>query len=127
MSKKPEDQEKTGILDSIKEDRYVLIVAVAVLLFISGAIIAFQPALQNEASIIKPVTSFTASVNSQEVSLSWKASTSTGVIGYDIYRSGESGALGEKINGNPVTGLEYSDIVDSSGIYYYTIRVVSAS
>ena len=127
MSKKPEDHEKQGLLDSIKEDRYILIVAIAVLVFISGAIIAFQPALQNEASIIKPVTSFTASVNSQEVSLSWKASTGTGVIGYDIYRSGESGTLGEKINSNPITGLEYSDIVDSSGIYYYTIRVVFAS
>ena len=125
MFKKPEDQEKTGILDSIKEDRYVLIVAVAVLLFISGAIIAFQPALQNESQALAPVTMLSASVQDGNVSLSWKASDSAAAIGYDIYLSIEPDVLGGKINTEPISGLSYMDTVAVPGTYYYTIRTVS--
>lgn len=43
------------------------------------------------------------------VDLSWVASTTPGVIGYNVYRSNVSGSGYVKLNASPVTVLTYSD------------------
>jgi hypothetical protein len=60
------------------------------------------------------------------VNLSWKASTSQNVIGYNVYRRGTSGLV--KINSVPVTGTSYVDsIVQPGQTYYYVTKAVSAT
>lgn len=61
------------------------------------------------------------------VALSWQASTSQ-VSGYNVYRGTNDGGPYSKINGAPVTQLNYMDSSVSSGsaYYYVTTSVDSA-
>ena len=62
------------------------------------------------------------------VTLSWIASTSSGVIGYDVYR-GTSPASYSKI-ASSVSGTKYTDSTVQSGqgiTYYYVVAAVTSS
>lgn len=62
------------------------------------------------------------------VALTWTASVSTGVSGYNVYRSGVSGGPYAKINSSLVTALAYDDINVSKGnFYYYVLTSVNSS
>ncbi len=121
MAKRDAEKSEKGFLDTIKEDRYVLIVAVAILIFIASSSIALVSTAPLD--VVAPVPSVYASVDNGVVSLMWNASATPGVGGYNIYRSAQQGTLGPRLNSLPVAALSYSDAVDS-GTYYYTIRAV---
>jgi fibronectin type 3 domain-containing protein len=59
------------------------------------------------------------------VLLNWTASPSTGVTGYNVYRSTVNGSGYVKINASPVTELNYIDatVVDGQTYYYVTTSV----
>jgi fibronectin type 3 domain-containing protein len=58
------------------------------------------------------------------VDLSWKASTSTDVVGYNVYRSLD-GAIWKKINASLVASTLYNDsTVANSTTYYYAATAV---
>jgi fibronectin type 3 domain-containing protein len=60
--------------------------------------------------------------------LNWTASTSTGVTGYNVYRSTVSGSSYAKINLSLVVGATYTDATVVSGqTYYYVTTAVDAS
>lgn len=62
------------------------------------------------------------------VSLSWTASTTTGVAGYNVYRSTTSGSGYVKLNGALVTPVNYTDSSVSNGAtYYYVTTAVDGS
>jgi hypothetical protein len=62
------------------------------------------------------------------ISLSWTKSTSTGVSGYNVYRSTVSGGSYTKINSSLDTGTTYTDNnVTSGSKYYYVVRSVSST
>jgi hypothetical protein len=63
------------------------------------------------------------------IQLSWTASTSSGVTGYNIYRGTASGAESTTINtGGPVTGTSFTDVNTVSGTtYYYVIKATNGS
>ena len=62
------------------------------------------------------------------VSLSWTASTSSGVVGYDVYRSTTSGGPYTEITASPVSGTSYTDSTVSAGeTYYYVTAAVAES
>lgn len=62
---------------------------------------------------------------SHSVSLSWTASTSTGVIGYNVYRSLTSGGPYTKLTGSPISGTSYTDSAVVAGqTYYYVCTAV---
>jgi hypothetical protein len=64
---------------------------------------------------------------SHVVDLSWTASTSSDVVGYDVYRSPD-GATWKKINASLVASTLYSDsTVASNTTYYYSVTAVDAS
>ncbi len=111
-----------GFLDGVREDRYVLIVAVAILIFIASSSIALIS--ESPAEVIAPVPAVFAIVDGNAVSLAWNASESGEVNGYDVYRSTEAGALGTKLNAEVINALWYRDSVHP-GTYYYTIRAVA--
>ncbi len=59
--------------------------------------------------------------------LSWTASTSSGVAGYNVYRATAAGGPYAKINGSPVAGTSYDDTtVTLGGDYWYRVRAVAS-
>jgi fibronectin type 3 domain-containing protein len=61
------------------------------------------------------------------VALSWTASSSTGVIGYYVYRGASSDSLA-RLNSSPVAPTEYVDSAVTLGqTYYYAVTAVDSS
>jgi hypothetical protein len=68
----------------------------------------------------QPPTNLTSGpVSSTSVSLSWTPSTSTGVLGYNVYRGAISRGPYQKI-GSP-NSLSFADTTVSSGTTYYYV------
>lgn len=60
------------------------------------------------------------------VTLSWAASTST-VIGYNIYRTTQSGSYSSPLNSSPQSALTYTDSTVQGGTtYYYVVTSVDS-
>jgi len=65
---------------------------------------------------------------SHSVSLSWTASSTSGVVGYHVYRSTTSGSSYTRINSSALTALKYTDgAVTSGATYYYVVTAVDSS
>ena len=65
---------------------------------------------------------------SHTVALSWTASTTTTVTGYNVYRSTASGSGYVKINSSLVTALTYADSAVLNGTtYYYVTTAVDST
>jgi fibronectin type 3 domain-containing protein len=63
----------------------------------------------------------------RSASLTWSASTSSGVAGYDVYRSTVAGGPYTKITSS-VSGTTFSDSTVQPGtVYYYAVTAVSTS
>ena len=62
------------------------------------------------------------------VTLAWNASTSTNVVGYNIFRSAVSGGPYQQINIGPNASLSYVDSTVAAGatLYYVVTAVDSA-
>ena len=72
--------------------------------------------------------SFTVSASDYEVQLSWAASPSQNVTGYNIYRSVDGGNSFAKITSSPVTGFAYTDLTVADGQdYYYAVTAVNSN
>jgi hypothetical protein len=62
------------------------------------------------------------------VSLNWAASTSSGVVGYHVYRSSVSGSSYTRITSGALSALKYADGTVSTGkTYYYVVTAVNSS
>src|SRR5579864_4404001 len=62
---------------------------------------------------------------SRPVDISWTASTTTGVTGYNVYRAGSSGVF-SIINTAPITTTNYVDTSAQIGkTYSYTVTALS--
>jgi fibronectin type 3 domain-containing protein len=60
--------------------------------------------------------------------LSWNASTSTSITGYNVYRGALSGGPYSKINFALATSMSYSDSTVQSGqTYYYATTAVDTA
>ncbi|HTZ46369.1 MAG TPA: choice-of-anchor D domain-containing protein, partial [Verrucomicrobiae bacterium] len=87
----------------------------------------------NGTSITVPVTGTGVSTStpppsSKVVALSWKASTSSGIVGYDVFRGTTSGGPYTKLVSSPVAGTSYSDSTVTAGDeYYYVVAAVSSN
>jgi hypothetical protein len=93
---------------------------------VSGGITILSNA-SNGASITVPVTGAGVTA-ARAVTLQWQHSTSTGVIGYYVYRSTVSGGPYTKVASSLVSGTSYSDTNVISGLeYYYVVTAVSAN
>jgi hypothetical protein len=64
---------------------------------------------------------------SHNVTLTWTASTSTGVTGYNVYRATVSGGPYTKINTALVTSPFLDDMVQLSTTYFYVATAVAGS
>jgi hypothetical protein len=92
---------------------------------------AFTPASQSVTIINANVAgvNFTASVPvTHTVALSWVASNTATVTGYNVYRSTVSGTGYAKVNSSPLSVLIYTDAaVMNATTYYYVTTAVDAS
>ena len=64
---------------------------------------------------------------SHSVSLSWKASTSKGVTGYNVYRGLTSGGPYVLLTAAPIAGTSYTDDAVNAGTTYYYVTTAVAS
>jgi len=69
---------------------------------------------------IQQSVSVTLTVTAQ-VALSWTASTSPGIAGYNAYRSAVSGGPYTKLNSGLISTTSYSDPAVQSGYAYYYV------
>lgn len=68
-----------------------------------------------------------AQTSSHSVALTWIASTTSTVTGYNVYRSTTSGSGYVKLNSSVVSGLNYTDSnVQSATTYYYVTTAVDS-
>src|SRR5882724_60361 len=68
------------------------------------------------------------SSTSHSVTLNWTASSSTGVVGYYVYRSTTSGTSYSRLNSSPSSAIKYTDgTVGSGTTYYYVVTAVNSS
>jgi hypothetical protein len=66
-------------------------------------------------------------VKPYSVSLTWRASTSSGVIGYNVYRRTSSGSYALALNSMLVRGTTYTDTnVPGTQTYYYVATAVNS-
>lgn len=79
-----------------------------------------------DGTVTVPVTGTGVSA-AHSVDLQWQASTSSGVVGYDVYRSTVSGGSYSKLTSSPVAGTSYSDTNVSAGVeYFYVVTAVNS-
>ena len=72
--------------------------------------------------------SLTPTVVSHSVTLTWVASTSPNITGYNIYRGTTSGGPYTKVNSSLISGLSYVDTTVLAGqTYYYVGTAVNSS
>jgi fibronectin type 3 domain-containing protein len=70
----------------------------------------------------------TATAPQYNVTVAWTASTTSGVTGYDVYRSTSSGSGYTMLNSSPVTTTSYADSTVAAGAtYYYVTTAVNSS
>lgn len=85
----------------------------------------------NGTSITVPVTGTGVSTStpaSKVVTLSWKASPSSGVVGYYVYRGSTSGGPYTKLVSSPIAETSYSDSTVTAGDeYYYVVAAVTSN
>jgi hypothetical protein len=68
-----------------------------------------------------------STASGHSVVLNWKASTSSGVSGYNVYRGTQSGSY-SKVTSSVVAGTGYTDSSVSAGAtYYYVVTAVNTS
>jgi hypothetical protein len=73
-------------------------------------------------------TGVTAKAVAGGIEVDWNPSQKADVTGYNVYRSTAAGDLGVKVNPVLVTSTSYTDSnVESSIVYYYTVRSVTSS
>ena len=92
----------------------------------SGSISFSSNALTNPT--IETLTGAGVTAPQHQVQLSWGASTSTGVTGYNVYRGSVSGGPYNKINPALVVGTTYSDSsVQAGKTYFYVTTALNGS
>jgi chitinase len=74
-------------------------------------------------------TSTLTGTATHDVILSWTASSSSGVVGYNVYRGTVSGGESSTpLNSTPINGTSYVDAnVTAGATYYYKVTAVGSS
>jgi hypothetical protein len=90
--------------------------------------VAITTSASNAGSVAIPLTGSGTNIGSgSSANLTWSASTSSGVVGYNVYRSTVAGGPYTQI-ASSVSGTTFSDSTVQPGtVYYYTVTAVTAS
>jgi hypothetical protein len=76
-----------------------------------------------------PQTVSLSGAGTHDVILSWTASTTPGVVGYDVFRGTTSGGpYPTELNSSPINGTTYTDATVQAGqTYYYVVTAVASN
>ena len=76
-----------------------------------------------------PQTVSLSGAGTHDVILSWTASTTPGVVGYNVFRGTTSGGeSATPLNSSPINGTTYSDSTVQAGqTYYYVVTAVASN
>jgi Abnormal spindle-like microcephaly-assoc'd, ASPM-SPD-2-Hydin len=96
---------------------------------VSGSIKVVTTAASNgTVTIAVAGTGVTSTSTTHTVDLSWTPSTTSGLAGYNVYRSTTSGSGYTKIVSKPITGTTYADnTVAANTDYYYEVTAVTTA
>lgn len=95
----------------------------------SGSVSGSVAIASNAANSPESVQLSGAGITTHTVALAWVTSTSSGVVGYNVYRGTVSGTY-SKLNSSPLTSAAYTDSTVQSGqntTYYYVVTAVNSS
>jgi hypothetical protein len=96
----------------------------------SGAASATLTFLSNAANspTVEALTGNGQAPQPHSVDLTWNASLSPGVVGYNIYRRTPTGSYGSAINGPPNADTSYTDTTVTAGkTYFYVAKAVDGN
>jgi fibronectin type 3 domain-containing protein len=92
----------------------------------SGTVKISSNATNSPLTIVVGGTGVSGTAHS--VALSWGASSSSGIVGYYLYRSTTAGSGFARLQASPLTGLKYMDgSVQSGKTYYYEVKAVNSA
>jgi fibronectin type 3 domain-containing protein len=93
----------------------------------SGSLTASLSITDNASG--SPQTVALSGTGTHDVILSWSPSSTSGAVGYNVYRGTASGGeSATPLNSTPIAGTTYDDeSVQAGQTYYYTIATVSSS
>jgi hypothetical protein len=92
----------------------------------SGTVKISSNAANSPLTILVAGTGVSGTAHS--VALSWGASSSSGIVGYYLYRSTTAGSGFARLVASPLTGLKYTDgSVQSGKTYYYEVTAVNSA
>lgn len=95
----------------------------------SGAVSGSVAIASNAANSPESIQVSGTGVTTHTVALAWSSSTSSGVVGYNVYRGTALGTY-SKLNSSPLAGTSYSDATVQSGqniTYYYVVTAVDST
>src|SRR5215510_5749225 len=83
------------------------------------------PACNGLILVLIWILSLTSNASAASVNLAWDASPDLYVVGYNVYRSLQSGVFASApLNSTPVAMTSFTDASLQSGTYYYIVRAV---
>jgi hypothetical protein len=92
----------------------------------SGTVKISSNAVNSPLMIVVAGTGVSGAAHS--VALSWGASSTSGIVGYYLYRSTTPGSGFARLVASPLTGLKFTDgSVQSGKTYYYEVTAVNAA
>jgi hypothetical protein len=95
---------------------------------VTGASVSVASNALNSPTTVALSGTGQAAATQHSVLLSWNASLSTGVSGYNVYRATTSGGYSTTpINPSPVTALTFTDSTVTGGQYFYVVTAVDGS
>lgn len=78
--------------------------------------------------VINAIGGLCVTGTARSVNLTWVASTTSTVTGYNVYRTTTSGNGYVLLTPTPVTGFSYTDDIVQGGVsYYYVVRAVDSA
>jgi hypothetical protein len=87
-----------------------------------------RPMTTRQAPLPAGALTIAAPAGTVQAQLSWTASPSTGVAGYNVYRATSAAGPFAKVNGSLVTASSYVDTtVTLGGNYWYRVRAVASA
>jgi hypothetical protein len=93
---------------------------------VSGSVSLVSNGSNSPTAIALSGTGATAIAHS--AALTWTASTSTGVVGYNVYRGTQTGGPYTKLTASPVAVTSYTDTgVQAGANYYYVVTAVNST
>jgi hypothetical protein len=95
---------------------------------VSGSLTLASNASNSSLSIVLSGTGVPPPPTTYSVALTWNTSSSTGIVGYNVFRGSVQGGAYTQLTSTPLAGTTYTDTTAQAGqTYYYAVTSVDSS